>query len=57
MKATCSSSRLADYDFAATPRLAEHGEKLTRMNGAVRLTEKLRSFWAGSIVIGVCKCR
>jgi sulfide:quinone oxidoreductase len=45
----------ADYDFAATPGLAEHGDEFYSVGGAAQLTEKLHSFSAGRIVIGVCK--
>ena len=45
----------ADYDLAATPGLAEHGSEFYSVSGAANLTEKLRSFSGGRIVIGVCK--
>ena len=45
----------ADYDFAATPGLAEHGDEFYSVDGAARLTSKLQAFSSGRIIIGVCK--
>jgi sulfide:quinone oxidoreductase len=45
----------ADYDLAATPGLAEHGDEFYSVAGAERLTAAVESFSAGRIVIGVCK--
>ena len=45
----------ADYDLAATPGLAEHGDEFYSVGGAARLTSKVRAFSAGPIVIGVCQ--
>ena len=44
----------ADYDLSATPGLSEHGDEFYSVAGAARLAEKLHSFSAGRIVIGVC---
>ena len=43
----------ADYDFAATPGLAEAGEFYS-MAGAIRLRDRLAQFKGGGAVIGVC---
>src|SRR3954452_10506799 len=45
----------ADYDLAATPGLAEHGDEFYSVAGAARLAGTVESFSAGRIVIGVCK--
>jgi sulfide:quinone oxidoreductase len=44
----------ADYDFDATPGLAESGNEFYSMAGAVRLAEVLPTFTRGRAVIGVC---
>ncbi|HUA75873.1 MAG TPA: FAD-dependent oxidoreductase [Solirubrobacteraceae bacterium] len=44
----------ADYDLAATPGLAEHGNEFYSVAGAERLAELLPGFKGGRAVIGVC---
>ena len=44
----------ADYDFAATPGLAESGNDFYSIAGAKRLAELLPGFASGHAVIGVC---
>jgi sulfide:quinone oxidoreductase len=44
----------ADYDFAATPGLAEHGEEFYSLAGAERLAGILASFSRGHAIVGVC---
>src|ERR1700690_1138782 len=44
----------ADYDFDATPGLAEAGNEFYSVAGAERLGELLPSFTEGRAVIGVC---
>lgn len=44
----------ADYDFDATPGLAEGGNEFYSVAGAQRLGELLPSFTRGHAVIGVC---
>ncbi len=44
----------ADYDFDATPGLAEGGNEFYSIAGAQRLGELLSSFSRGHAVIGVC---
>jgi sulfide:quinone oxidoreductase len=44
----------ADYDFAATPGLAESGNEFYSVAGAERLREILPTVTGGNIVIGVC---
>jgi sulfide:quinone oxidoreductase len=44
----------ADYDFDATPGLAEAGNEFYSVAGAVRLAEVLPTFTRGRAVIGVC---
>jgi sulfide:quinone oxidoreductase len=44
----------ADYDFAATPGLAEAGNEFYSVAGAARLAELLPTFTAGRAIIGVC---
>jgi sulfide:quinone oxidoreductase len=44
----------ADYDFAATPGLAEGGNEFYSLAGAARLAEVLPSFSGGRAVVGVC---
>jgi sulfide:quinone oxidoreductase len=44
----------ADYDFAATPGLLEHGNEFYSVAGAERLREILPSFSRGKVLIGVC---
>ena len=44
----------ADYDFDATPGLAEHGSEFYSVGGAARLAAALRSFERGRAVVGVC---
>ncbi len=44
----------ADYDFDATPGLAEAGNEFYSVAGAERLAELLPAFTRGSAVIGVC---
>ncbi len=43
----------ADYDFAATPGLAEFGQEFYTMAGARRLAEVLPKFHKGRVVIGI----
>src|SRR6185437_5534598 len=44
----------ADYDFDATPGLAESGEEFYSVAGAERLAEVLPTFSRGRVVVGVC---
>jgi sulfide:quinone oxidoreductase len=44
----------ADYDFAATPGLAEGGNEFYSVPGAERLASILPTFSSGHAVIGVC---
>jgi sulfide:quinone oxidoreductase len=44
----------ADYDFAATPGLAEAGNEFYSVAGAQRLREILPTVAGGNIVVGVC---
>jgi sulfide:quinone oxidoreductase len=44
----------ADYDFDATPGLAEGGNEFYTVAGAMRLREILPSFSKGRVIIGVC---
>ncbi len=44
----------ADYDFDATPGLAEAGNEFYSVAGAVRLAELLPTFTTGRAIIGVC---
>lgn len=44
----------ADYDFAATPGLLEHGNEFYSVAGAERLRSYLPGFSQGKVVIGVC---
>jgi sulfide:quinone oxidoreductase len=44
----------ADYDFDATPGLAEGGDEFYSMAGAERLSQLLPAFSQGHAVIGVC---
>jgi sulfide:quinone oxidoreductase len=44
----------ADYDFGATPGLAEAGNEFYSVAGAERLAEILPTFTAGRALIGVC---
>lgn len=44
----------ADYDFDATPGLAEAGNEFYSVAGAERLAELLPTFSRGRLIIGVC---
>jgi sulfide:quinone oxidoreductase len=44
----------ADYDLAATPGLAEHGEEFYSVAGAERLGGIIGSFSQGHAIVGVC---
>jgi sulfide:quinone oxidoreductase len=44
----------ADYDFDATPGLAEGGHEFYSVGGAERLREVLPSFSSGQAIVGVC---
>lgn len=44
----------ADYDFAATPGLAEAGNEFYSLAGATRLGEVLPGFTKGRAIVGVC---
>jgi sulfide:quinone oxidoreductase len=44
----------ADYDFDATPGLAEGGNEFYSVRGAERLREVLPSFTGGRAIVGVC---
>ncbi len=44
----------ADYDFDATPGLAEGGNEFYSVAGAQRLAEVLPAFRAGRAIVGVC---
>jgi len=43
----------ADYDFAATPGLAEGGDEFYTLDGADRLRRRLSSFSKGRAIVGV----
>jgi sulfide:quinone oxidoreductase len=44
----------ADYDFDATPGLAEAGNEFYSVAGAERLTDVLSEFSSGRAIVGVC---
>jgi sulfide:quinone oxidoreductase len=44
----------ADYDFDATPGLAEGGDEFYSVGGAERLSELLPTFSQGRAIVGVC---
>jgi sulfide:quinone oxidoreductase len=44
----------ADYDFDATPGLAEGGNEFYSVAGAERMAEVLPSFSSGKAIVGVC---
>ncbi len=44
----------ADYDFDATPGLAEHGNEFYSFSGAEALTDVIAGFDGGDAIIGVC---
>ncbi|MDU8914095.1 NAD(P)/FAD-dependent oxidoreductase [Aestuariicoccus sp. MJ-SS9] len=44
----------ADYDIAATPGLAEHGNEFYSNAGADRLREVLPGFSSGPVIVGIC---
>jgi sulfide:quinone oxidoreductase len=44
----------ADYDFGATPGLAESGNEFYSVAGAERLRDVLPSFTSGRAVVGIC---
>ena len=44
----------ADYDFAATPGLAEAGNEFYSVAGAARLSKLLPDFTTGHAIIGIC---
>jgi sulfide:quinone oxidoreductase len=44
----------ADYDKAATPGLAEHGDEYYSLEGAIKLRQVLPDFKEGHAVVGVC---
>lgn len=44
----------AEYDFAATPGLADHGNEFYSIAGAQRLRDVLPTFTRGTAVIGIC---
>ena len=44
----------ADYDFDATPGLAEGGNEFYSNGGAERVREVLPSFTGGRAIVGVC---
>src|SRR5262249_41022957 len=44
----------ADYDFAATPGLAECGHEFYSTDGADAVREVLREFDRGTAIVGVC---
>jgi len=44
----------ADYDFDATPELAEAGNEFYSVAGAERLAEVLPTFSSGRAIVGVC---
>ena len=44
----------ADYDFDATPGLAEAGNEFYSVEGAERVCEVLPSFTSGRAIVGVC---
>lgn len=44
----------ADYDMAATPGLAEHGNEFYSDAGADRLRDVLPGFSSGPVIVGIC---
>jgi sulfide:quinone oxidoreductase len=44
----------ADYDVAATPGLADAGNEFYSVAGAEALRDEIRSFRAGTAIVGVC---
>lgn len=44
----------ADFDFDATPGLAEHGNEFYSFAGAAELAAPIAAFESGHVVIGVC---
>ncbi len=44
----------ADYDFAATPGLADGANEFYSVAGAERLRERLPTFSQGHVIVGVC---
>jgi sulfide:quinone oxidoreductase len=44
----------ADYDFDATPGLAESGSEFYSVDGAERLRDELPAFTRGRAIVGVC---
>jgi sulfide:quinone oxidoreductase len=44
----------ADYDYDATPGLAETGNEFYSLAGAVRLAELLPGFTGGRAIVGIC---
>jgi sulfide:quinone oxidoreductase len=44
----------ADYDVAATPGLAEHGNEFYSVSGAAALRDAIPGFKRGAAVVGVC---
>ena len=44
----------ADYDMAATPGLAEHGNEFYSDAGADRLSDVLPGFSSGPVIVGIC---
>jgi sulfide:quinone oxidoreductase len=44
----------ADYDFAATPGLAQAGNEFYSVAGAEALRDEIPSFRAGTAIVGVC---
>jgi len=44
----------ADYDLAATPGLAEHGNEFYSNAGADRLREVIQGFSGGPVIVGIC---
>ncbi len=44
----------AEYDLAATPGLAEHGQEFYSVPGAERVRDLLPGFRSGTAIIGVC---
>lgn len=44
----------ADFDYDATPGLAEFGDEFYSGGGAIKATPKIREFSQGKVVIGVC---
>lgn len=43
----------ADFDYAATPGLLEHGDEFYSVAGAFKLREKIANFKGGRVIIGV----